>query len=95
MPDAPAFLLLSPQQSDLAVELGLPEVDDNLFQRIIRNPRIDASNPRERECTEMLCAVLLNTTVLRLHLLRWMADLIGVGIKGFDYKSRKKRNGYK
>ena len=45
---------------------------------------IEASNPRERECTEMLCAVLRNTSVLRLSLLRWMADLIGVKIKRFD-----------
>ena len=68
----------------MAAELGLPENDDNLFQRIIRNPHIEAANPRERECTEMLCAVLRNTNVLRLHLLRCMGDCAGVTIDGFD-----------
>ena len=84
MPDSQSFLLIFPQQSDLATELGLPDIDDNLFQRIICNPHIEASNPRERECTEMLCAVLRNTNVLRLHLLRWMADLSGTTIDRFD-----------
>ena len=63
--------------SDFATEFDLPEKDDNLFQRIIRNPHIETDNPRERECTEMLCAVLRNTTELRLHLLRWMANISG------------------
>jgi hypothetical protein len=80
----PLFFLLPTPQSDLATEFDLPDNDDNLFQRIIRNPHIEASNPRERECTEMLCAVLRNTTVLRSVLLRWMADLIGVQIDCFD-----------
>ena len=69
---------MPPPASDFVAEMGLPEKDDNLFQRIIRNPHIEASNPRERECTEMLCAVLRNTTELRLYLLRWMADLVGM-----------------
>jgi len=82
--DKPFFVLLPTPQSELAEEFDLPDNDDNLFQRIIRNPHIEASNPRERECTEMLCAVLRNTSALRLSLLRWMAELIGVKIKRFD-----------
>ena len=69
---------MSPQALEFSAEFGLPEKDDNLFQRIIRNPHVEASNPRERECTEMLCAVLRNTTELRLYLLRWMADVVGM-----------------
>ena len=84
MTDNPFFVLLPTPQSELAEEFDLPDNDDNLFQRIIRNPHIEASNPRERECTEMLCAVLRNTTVLRLYLLHCMAKLIGVKIKRFD-----------
>lgn len=80
----PTFVLLPTPQSDLANEFDLPDNDDNLFQRIIRNPHIEASNPKERECTEMLCGVLRNTTVLRSNLLRWMAGLVDVAIKHFD-----------
>jgi hypothetical protein len=58
-------------------ELNLPEKGDNLFHRIIRNPHIESANPRERECTEMLCAVLRNTTELRRQLLCWMQEFIG------------------
>jgi hypothetical protein len=77
LPDSPLFLLLPQPASDFVTEFDLPERDDNLFQRLIRNPHIDAINPRERECTEMLCAVLRNTTELRLHLMHWMADISG------------------
>jgi hypothetical protein len=83
VPNSSPIVLLLPQQSDLAAKLGLPDHDDNIFQRIIRNPHIEALYPRERECTEMLCAVLRNTRVLQQHVLRWMADLAGLHIKRF------------
>jgi hypothetical protein len=35
-------------------DLRLPAAADNLFQRLIRNPRPDSPHARERECTEML-----------------------------------------
>ncbi len=80
MADTQPLLLILPERSDWAEANALPADSDNLFQRIIRNPHIESAKPRERECTEMLCAVLLNTRELRLHLLRWLADLAGHSI---------------
>ncbi len=55
--------------------LKLPPVSENIFRRLIRNPRAQSSRPRERECTEMLCAVLLNAPRLRSRILRWLGEL--------------------
>lgn len=82
MPNTSPIILLLPRQTDLSAELGLPETGDNLFQRIIRNPHVDARNPRERECTEMLCAVFRNTSIIQFHLLQWMAGHLEVNFEG-------------
>jgi len=70
-------LLCLPPRSDEARDLGLPDVSDNISQRLIRNPHLESDTPRERECTEMLCSVLCNRTTLRLLLLRWLGELVG------------------
>jgi len=70
------LLIFASEQQELALDLDLPSDADNIFQRLIRNPHIESDTPRERECTEMLCAVLLNTHRLRLHLLNWLAKSV-------------------
>ncbi len=54
---------------------NLPSASTNIFQRIIRNPRPESANARERECTEMLASVLMNAPTLRRCIFRWMADM--------------------
>lgn len=68
-------ILIIPERSDWENRNGLPSDSDNLFERLIRNPRIESDNPRERECTEMVCAVLRNCRGLRTYLFRWLAEL--------------------
>ena len=68
---APPILLPVSTAAGLTVP-GLPTASANIFQRIIRNPRPDSPHARERECTEMLAAVLLNALALSRHLFRWM-----------------------
>ncbi len=63
--------------SAMAAELSLPTISTNLFQRLIRNPRAESDRAKERECCEMLCAILLNAPTLRNHLIRWMARHVG------------------
>ena len=56
----------------------LPSPGDNLFGRLIRDPNRPGKPPRERECTEMLCGVLLNAPALRSLVLDRLAELAGV-----------------
>jgi hypothetical protein len=70
-------------------QVELPARDDNLFERLIRNPRPGSSNPRERECTEMLCALLRNTAAVQVKLIDWMAEKLGVpqdGLPNLQYE---------
>lgn len=64
--------------------LDLPRRADNLFERIIRNPLPPGSAPKERECAEMLCAVLLNAPDIRYALMKWLGDLSGYEGIPFD-----------
>jgi hypothetical protein len=57
--------------------LVLPRSEDNMFGRVIRDPHSVSSNPKERECTEMLCALLRNTSVVRRAVLRYFSFLLG------------------
>lgn len=57
-------------------EVALPPAATNLFGRIIRNPVPHGRPPRERECAEMLCALLQNTTALRDAVLDALAELV-------------------
>src|SRR4051794_39306963 len=54
--------------------IDLPDAQQNLFGRIIRDPCRAARLPKERECTEMLAALLLNAPVTRGFILRFLAD---------------------
>lgn len=60
-------------RSDRDAELGVPPPERNLFGRIIRNPHSASADPKERECAEMLTAVLQNTEITRDCLLSWLA----------------------
>lgn len=60
--------------------LNLPSSDRNLFGRIIRNPQPLGRPPKERECAEMLCAVLLNSEQLRNAILDWFGNAVGQSI---------------
>lgn len=74
---APRLLIL-PSLPDAASDLKLPPTPHNIFHRLIRNLHAESDHPRERECTEMLAAVLLNAPSIRDHVLRWMAASMGM-----------------
>jgi hypothetical protein len=59
--------------------LDLPRADGNLFSRIIRNPILPDRPPRERECTEMLCGVLVSAPTVRHGVMQWMASRAKLG----------------
>jgi len=63
---------------------GLPAPSSNLFQRIIRNPHADSPKARERECSEMLAAVLINAPSLRRHIFQCLAHLSGLNADLID-----------
>lgn len=46
----------------------IPDASENLFGRIIRNPSNQKRTVRERRCTELLCAILLNCRQLRIKI---------------------------
>lgn len=84
MTQSTPILLIQSQQSEWDQATALPHPSDNIFQRLIRNPHIDSPKPRERECTEMVCAVLRNTSELRLRIFRWLAQVSGTGVPDFE-----------
>jgi hypothetical protein len=65
-------------------DLTLPRRDHNLFERIIRNPLPPGSTPKERECAEMLCAVLQNAPGIRYGLMAWLGEFVGYDGVPFD-----------
>lgn len=60
----------------LAERVELPGSRENLFSRIIRDPRPAGRAPRERECAEMLAGVLLATTSTRDAILDSFAEAL-------------------
>src|SRR5688572_21962141 len=78
----PVFVLAP--AADLVRELHLPSPSNNLFQRLIRNPHAESERAKERECAEMLCALLQNAPGLRLHLLRWLGVQVGFDVEKLD-----------
>lgn len=78
--DAPLLLIQAPlRPADARVRL--PEGHRNLFDRIIRDPKVPNRPARERLCTEMLCAVLANAPSVRAAVLRSFAELAGVDVE--------------
>ena len=71
-------ILMPPPQSDEEASLGIPLQGQNIFQRIIRDPKVNTATPKERECTEMLCSVLLNAPSVQKAVLGWLCGLAGM-----------------
>lgn len=69
---------MPPPQSDEEASLGIPPPDQNIFQRIIRDPKVNTPTPKERECTEMVCSVLMNAPSIRRAVLGWLCGLVGI-----------------
>ena len=68
-------LLISRFSAPSSVRVPLPRIEDNLFERLIRDPTAPHRPARERLCTEMLCAVLKNAPALRKVVFGWFAQL--------------------
>ena len=74
-----APLLLRPSPTlPLDVLVKIPSSNDNLFERLIRNPQAPDRPMRETQCSEMLRAVLVSCPTLKLTLMKWLAQLLGV-----------------
>jgi len=70
-----APLLTIPREPESGTaHVRLPRVADNLFERLIRDPQAPSRPMRERQCTEMLRAVLVNCPALSDAVYRWLAD---------------------
>ena len=78
MTPRPPVILMPPPQSDEETSLGIPLQSQNIFQRIIRDPKVNTATPKERECTEMLCSVLLNAPSVQKAVLEWLCKLAGM-----------------
>jgi hypothetical protein len=78
MPYQQSILLVAEEPSEAVLDLDLPSSKDNLFHRLIRNPHTQSEIPKERECTEMLAAVLINAPVVRNTLFTWMGVMTGL-----------------
>jgi len=66
-------LLVSEPFGDEFHGLGMPKPADNLFTRIIGDPAQPDRPMRERRCTEMFRAVLVNCPILCDIVLKWLA----------------------
>jgi len=80
----PNILLLPRVSAPSSVRVPLPKIDDNLFERLIRDPTAPHRPARERLCTEMLCAVLKNAPVLRQVVFGSFAQLTDVPTAELD-----------
>lgn len=78
MTDSDPILLIPAPPRPADLRLRLPETNHNLFDRIIRDPRAPNRPARERLCTEMLCAILINAPTVRLAVLSWLAKFASV-----------------
>ena len=74
---SPLLLMPSPAQP-LDVHVKIPRPNDNVFERLIRNPTAPDRPMRETQCSEMLRAVLVACPILKLALMNWLAQLVGV-----------------
>ncbi|MDC0275425.1 hypothetical protein OAL00_00660 [Verrucomicrobiales bacterium] len=64
--------------------VNLPIPANNIFQRIIRRPNPSIGRPKERECAEMLCSLLLNSTEARETIIFWLAEIAGTSSDFLD-----------
>ncbi len=80
----PPLLLIPSPPKPMDVHVHLPPPQNNMFERLIRDPQAPDRPMRERQCAEMLCGVLIGCPVLRRHVLRWMAQRVGVPLSVAD-----------
>lgn len=80
-----SLILLMPQVKTPAVAgLTIPTGNENLFERLIRDPTAPNRPARERLCAEMLCGLLMNTSATQQALLRLLANLADINLQEFD-----------
>ncbi|MCF6313278.1 MAG: hypothetical protein L3J39_12580, partial [Verrucomicrobiales bacterium] len=60
--------------------VNLPVPANNIFQRIIRRPNPSIGRPKERECAEMLCSLLLNSKEAKETIITWLAEIARTSI---------------
>lgn len=84
MTTAKPKVLIPCADTDWQSRITLPKPENNVFGRVIRDPRSNSLNPKERECTEMLCALLRNSSVVRQELLEYFAELLGQRVLDWD-----------
>ena len=65
------------QEQPEYLKISLPSSTQNLFERIIRDPTNPDRPARETRCAEMLCVLLLNCEVLKLHFFEQFAAMFG------------------
>jgi len=68
-----SVLLVSQPLGDAFYGLGIPKTGENIFTRIIGDPVRPDRPVRERKCTEMFRAVLVNCPILCSIVLKWLA----------------------
>jgi len=73
----PLLLVPSPPQP-LDVHIQLPRPNDNLFERLIRDPQAPHRPMRERQCAEMLRSVLVSCPILARCVFEWLAQHAGI-----------------
>ena len=69
----PPLLLIPTPPQPLDVHVQIPRPDDNLFERLIRNPQAPDRPMRERQCAEMLRSVLVACPILARYVFTWLA----------------------
>lgn len=70
------------------LKVDVPLITQNLFERIIRDPTNPDRPARETQCSEMLCALLLNCETLKLQFFEQFAAMFGwpnVSLAELDY----------
>jgi len=66
--------MIAPPGEDEVASGVMPRPSENIFARIIRNPRAPGRPVRERLCAELLCSLLMNCETLRLAVLKWLGS---------------------
>ena len=76
----PPLLLIPSPFERLDVHVHVPRPNDNLFERLIRNPQAPDRPMRERQCTEMLRGVLVACPTLASAVFTWLAEVTGIPV---------------
>ena len=84
MGSQPPLLLIPTLPEPLDVHVHVPRPNDNLFERLIRDPQSPNRPMRERQCAEMLRSVLVACPGLASFVFKWLAQFNGVPHKLID-----------